>query len=90
MCIRCKHYTRYYGDNGAAFKSSEIKIRKKIIQQISRQNLQFMSLPRSRSYFHEVIGAEINVLATGKLSFSVILMICRTVRREGNDQEQQH
>lgn len=49
-----------------------------------------MSLPRSQSYFHGVIGAEINVLATSKLSFSVILMLCRTVRREGNDQEQQH
>lgn len=49
-----------------------------------------MSLPRAQSYFHGVTGAEINVLATGKLPFSALLIISRTVRREGNDQDQQH
>lgn len=40
---------------------------------------------RFRSYFYEVIGVEINVLVIGKFLFFVILMICRIVRREGND-----
>lgn len=92
----CIYYTRclssistILGTTGTVaqhLKSSEIKTRKNY-----RANLKAkpttLSLPRSQSYFHGVTGAEINVLATGKLSFSVILMICRTVRREGNDQE---
>lgn len=71
-------------------KSSETTIRKKNYKANLKAKPQFTSLPRSQSYFHGVIGMEVNVSATSKLSFSVILMICRTVRWEGNDQEQQH
>lgn len=88
--IRCKHYTGYRGDNGPAFEVIWDHNQKKNYKANLKAKPQFTSLPRSQSYFHGVIGMEINVSATSKLSFSVILMICRTVRREGNDQEQQH